>query len=59
MEYDESAKFYSAEDEDQDLWLLLTHTRYAIFQSQRERITEIWSFTRTGGSFVCGTGSGE
>jgi DNA-binding MarR family transcriptional regulator len=34
MEYDKSAKFYSAEDEDQDLWFLLTHTRYAIFRAR-------------------------
>lgn len=35
MEYDESAKFYAYEDEDQDLWLLL-HTR-AMQSSGRER----------------------
>ena len=36
MQYNESAKFFRAEDEDQDLWLLLTHTRYAIYRA-RER----------------------
>ncbi len=34
MAYDESTKFFSSEDEDQDLWLLLTHTRYAIFRAR-------------------------
>jgi DNA-binding MarR family transcriptional regulator len=36
MQYDESAKYYSYSDEDHDLWMLLTHTRYAIYRS-RER----------------------
>ncbi len=34
MEYDESAKFFTYEDEDQDLWLLLTHTRYAVYRAR-------------------------
>jgi DNA-binding MarR family transcriptional regulator len=34
MVYEESAKFFRAEDEDQDLWLLFTHTRYAIFRAR-------------------------
>jgi DNA-binding MarR family transcriptional regulator len=38
MQYDESVKFYSAEDEDQDLWLLLTHTRYAIFRAREKEL---------------------
>ncbi len=38
MQYDESAKFYSAEDEDQDLWFLLTHTRYAIFRAREKEL---------------------
>jgi DNA-binding MarR family transcriptional regulator len=38
MEYDESAKFFSAEDEDQDLWLLLTHVRYAIFRAREKEL---------------------
>jgi MarR family transcriptional regulator, organic hydroperoxide resistance regulator len=38
MQYDESAKFYSAEDEDQDLWLLLTHARYAIFRAREKEL---------------------
>jgi DNA-binding MarR family transcriptional regulator len=38
MQYDESIKFYSAEDEDQDLWLLLTHTRYAIFRAREKEL---------------------
>jgi DNA-binding MarR family transcriptional regulator len=36
MAYDESAKFFTYGDEDQDLWLLLTHARYAVFRA-RER----------------------
>ncbi len=38
MEYDESTKFYAYEDEDQDLWLLLTHTRYAIFRAREKEL---------------------
>jgi MarR family transcriptional regulator, organic hydroperoxide resistance regulator len=38
MKYDESAKFYSAEDENQDLWLLLTHTRYAVFRAREKEL---------------------
>ncbi len=38
LEYDEEAKFYSSEDEDQDLWLLLTHTRYAIFRAREKEL---------------------
>ena len=38
MEYDEATKFYSAEDEDQDLWLLLTHARYAIFRAREKEL---------------------
>jgi MarR family transcriptional regulator, organic hydroperoxide resistance regulator len=38
MEYDESVKFYSTEDKDQDLWLLLTHTRYAIFRAREKEL---------------------
>ena len=38
MEYDESLKFYTAEDADQDLWFLLTHTRYAIFRSREKEL---------------------
>ncbi len=38
MEYDESKKFYSTEDKDQDLWLLLTHTRYAIFRAREKEL---------------------
>jgi len=34
MVYEDSTKFFRAEDEDQDLWLLLTHTRYAIFRAR-------------------------
>ena len=38
MEYNDSTKFYSAEDKDQDLWLLLTHTRYAIFRAREKEL---------------------
>jgi DNA-binding MarR family transcriptional regulator len=38
MEYDESTKFYSAQDEDQDLWFLLTHARYAIFRAREKEL---------------------
>jgi MarR family transcriptional regulator, organic hydroperoxide resistance regulator len=38
MDYDESTKYYSAEDDDQDLWLLLTHTRYAIFRAREKEL---------------------
>ena len=38
MKYDRLAKFYSAEDEDQDLWFLLTHTRYAIFRAREKEL---------------------
>ena len=38
MEYDEAAKYYSTEDEDQDMWLLLTHTRYAVFRAREKEL---------------------
>ena len=38
MEYDESVKFYSTDDKDQDLWFLLTHTRYAIFRAREKEL---------------------
>ncbi len=38
MQYDESARFFRAEDEDQDLWLLLTHTRYAVFRAREKEL---------------------
>jgi MarR family transcriptional regulator, organic hydroperoxide resistance regulator len=38
MQYNEAAKFYSAEDEDQDLWLLLTHARYAVFRAREKEL---------------------
>ena len=38
MQYDEGAKFYSTEDEDQDLWLLLTHARYAVFRAREKEL---------------------
>jgi MarR family transcriptional regulator, organic hydroperoxide resistance regulator len=38
MQYDEATKFFTAEDEDQDLWLLLTHTRYAVFRAREKEL---------------------
>jgi DNA-binding MarR family transcriptional regulator len=38
MEYDESSKFFTADDEDQDLWLLLTHARYAVFRAREKEL---------------------
>jgi DNA-binding MarR family transcriptional regulator len=38
MEYEESTKFFKAEDEDQDLWLLLTHARYAVFRAREKEL---------------------
>ncbi len=38
MQYDDSTKFFSAEDEDQDLWLLLTHARYAVFRAREKEL---------------------
>ncbi|MDD5700584.1 MAG: MarR family transcriptional regulator [Dehalococcoidales bacterium] len=38
MQYDEAARYYSYSDEDQDLWLLLTHTRYAVFRAREKEL---------------------
>ncbi len=38
MQYDENAKYYSYSDEDHDLWMLLTHTRYAIYRSREKEL---------------------
>jgi len=38
MEYDETARYYSYSDEDHDLWMLLTHTRYAIYRSREKEL---------------------
>jgi DNA-binding MarR family transcriptional regulator len=38
MQYDEGAKYYSYSDEDHDLWMLLTHTRYAIYRSREKEL---------------------
>jgi DNA-binding MarR family transcriptional regulator len=38
MQYDEGAKFYSYSDEDHDLWILLTHTRYAIYRAREKEL---------------------
>jgi len=36
MHYDEATKYYSYSDADQDLWMLLTHTRYAIYRAREK-----------------------
>ena len=38
MQYDESLKYFTSEDEDQDLWLLLTHARYAVFRAREKEL---------------------
>jgi DNA-binding MarR family transcriptional regulator len=38
MDYDEGAKYYSYSDADHDLWMLLTHTRYAIYRSREKEL---------------------
>lgn len=38
MKYDDTAKFFSYADEDQDLWLLFTHARYAIFRAREKEL---------------------
>jgi MarR family transcriptional regulator, organic hydroperoxide resistance regulator len=38
MDYDESTKFFASQDEDQDLWLLLTHARYAVFRAREKEL---------------------
>jgi len=38
MEYDQNTKFYSYSDADHDLWVLLAHTRYAIYRSREKEL---------------------
>lgn len=38
VKYDEEVKYFSYSDEDQDLWLLLTRTRYAIFRAREKEL---------------------
>ena len=38
MKYDKEVKYFSYSDEDQDLWLLLTRTRYAIFRAREKEL---------------------
>lgn len=38
MQYDEGAKYYSYSDADHDMWMLLTHTRYAIYRSREKEL---------------------
>jgi DNA-binding MarR family transcriptional regulator len=38
MHYDEATKYYSYSDADHDLWMLLTHTRYAIYRAREKEL---------------------
>jgi DNA-binding MarR family transcriptional regulator len=38
MQYDEVNKYFSYSDADHDLWMLLTHTRYAIYRSREKEL---------------------
>jgi DNA-binding MarR family transcriptional regulator len=38
MQYDETTKYYSYSDADYDLWVLLTHTRYAIYRAREKEL---------------------
>ena len=38
MKYDKEVKYFSYSDEDQDLWLLLTRARYAIFRAREKEL---------------------
>jgi DNA-binding MarR family transcriptional regulator len=38
MEYDDGAKYFSYSDADHDMWLLLTHTRYAVYRAREKEL---------------------
>ena len=38
MHFDEATKYYSYSDADHDLWMLLTHTRYAIYRAREKEL---------------------
>jgi MarR family transcriptional regulator, organic hydroperoxide resistance regulator len=38
MEYDEKAKYFSYSDADHDMWMLLTHTRYAVYRAREKEL---------------------
>jgi len=38
LEYDESMKFFKSNDPDHDLWLLLTHARYAVYRAREKEL---------------------
>ncbi len=38
MGYDEKSKYYSYSDADHDLWMLITHTRYAIYRAREKEL---------------------
>lgn len=38
MKYDDAAKYFSYSDEDQDMWLLLTRARYAVFRAREKEL---------------------
>ena len=38
MEYDEATRYYSYGDTDHDLWVLLAHTRYAVYRNREKEL---------------------
>jgi DNA-binding MarR family transcriptional regulator len=38
MEYNETVKYFSYSDADQDLWMFLTRTRYAIYRAREKEL---------------------
>jgi DNA-binding MarR family transcriptional regulator len=38
MEFDSKTKYYSYSDVDHDLWMFLTHTRYAIYRAREKEL---------------------
>lgn len=38
MEYDDKTRYYSYSDEDHDLWIFMTHTRYAIYRAREKEL---------------------
>jgi DNA-binding MarR family transcriptional regulator len=38
MGYDEKTRYYSYSDDDHDLWIFMTHTRYAIYRAREKEL---------------------
>jgi len=38
MDYNEAVRYYSYSDDDHDLWMFLTHTRYAIYRAREKEL---------------------